>query len=366
MKIIVFVLLILCIVFVAALPIGFEARNRNQQNVLVQNVAQMPAVQQPSVRQTLNIGVEGNDQQENSTSQAVTFYVEPENLTVKNGDFLNVTIMTDLPSDQEMAAAEFHLSWNTSILNGLNIIKVLFQNNSIGWDQLNSSQGTLMCVHSLCSESVTGTQALAIITFQAAAQGSTVLHFTFVAACSSDARKLNCQTLDGNIIVEPGVGATPIVSSGEPANALYKMTITAGSTNNENQILPPATAALNVPFNVNIQIVNVTDMSGWEFGLTWNNTALYCTQVEIYDPPSWQNSITIDGQINNNYTSTQGYYHIALANNGTYTGSITIATLTFQPLLSGTTLLAFNIVDLCDGNANSMSCSAPTGSITVR
>jgi hypothetical protein len=308
------------------------------------------------------------NQAQNIPNGVIAFCVEPWNLTVEEGDVFNVSVAVEnIPANPGLTAAEFHLSWDPTVLNGLSFIKVMFQDNSIGWDDLNSTEGVLFYVHALCSGSISGNQTLAIITFEAIGQGSSLLHFTFAAACSPDALKLDCETVDGSVAVEGGSGASlPIVSNG-PTNLLYTMSIVAGSVIDNNTLtLPPAIAVKDVPFSVNIEIVNVSNMAGWEFGLNWNNSVLNCTSVEIYNPSSWQTALSIDGMIDNNFTSTDGRYHVAFADaNDPYSGTITIATLTFNPIGTGTTPLTFDHACMVDANCCTLKFSTTIGSITV-
>jgi hypothetical protein len=300
----------------------------------------------------------------------IAFCVEPKSLTVKEGEVFNVSVaIENIPVDPGVAGAEFHLSWDTAFLNGLGVLRVMFQDNSIGWDELNNTEGVISYVHSLCSESISGTHTLAIITYEAILQGITTLHFTYVAACSPDSALLNSEAFDGNITVEKGSGTTSQIVSNKPTNGIYNMTIIAGSAiGNNTLILPPAFATLNVPFSVNIEIANVTDMVAWEFGLCWDNSVLNCTNVEIYNPAAWQNILSIDGKIDNNFDSTHGRYHIAVTDSDEpFSRNMTIATLTFNPIGTGTTPLTFNQVDMCNVNCISVAATLSTtiGSIKV-
>jgi hypothetical protein len=303
-------------------------------------------------------------------STVIGFSVEPGNLTVKQGDVFNVSVgVEDIPANPGISAAEFHLSWDPSVLNALSYIKIMFQDNSIGWDKLNDTEGLLTYVHA-ASASISGNQTLEIITLEAIGQGSTTLHFIKVAACSPDSATLNCEAFDGRVTVEGETGTVAPIASNMPTNVIYTMTIMGGSVVDKNTlILPPAIATENVPFSVNIEIANVTGIVSWEFGLCWNKAVLNCTNVEIYNPDGWKDEITIDGKIDNNFNSTYGRYHIAVAAgpDKPFSGNMTIATLTFNPIGTGTTPLTFNIVDMCDVNAFSLASTLSTtiGSITV-
>lgn len=301
---------------------------------------------------------------------SVVFYIEPQSLTVREGDIFNISVLIgNIPADPGLTAAEFHLSWDPMVLNAISIIKVMFQDNSIGWDELNNTDGNLSYVHALCGgASISGNQTLATITLKAVNQGSTNLHFTYVAACSPDALKFKCETSDGYVLVEQGSETnTPIAPTSKP-NATYTMTILAGSVINAHTSIPPAVVAEHVPFTVDIEIDGVANMFAWQFGLFWNNSLLNCTHAEIYNPDTWKSVLTVGGQIANNYNSTNGNYFIAVAASGdstSYYGNVTIATLTFNPIGEGTTPLTFGNVDICDSFALPIEFSTIDGSVTV-
>jgi hypothetical protein len=360
------ILLVLMIVPLASEMAIKEAQNVQNKGVL--NVQDTQSNGVLSVQNTQNKSANNVQNIQNTKDPAVEFCIQPQNLTLKEGDCFNITVAVEnVPAYPGMASAEFHLTWDPTLLNGLSFVKLMFQDNSIGWDELNNSEGLLFYVHALCSGSVAGNQTLEIVTFEAIGQGSTTLHFTYVAACSPDANRLSCGSADGNISVEKGSLTSPPIVSSKPANVLYTMTIFAGSAINKNNLtLPPAIGTENVLFSVNIEIVNATDVEGWDFGLSWNNSVLNCTNVEIYNPSNWSKPISVDGTIDYNFNSTDGRYHIAVAGENPYNGNITIATVTFDPIGTGTTSLAFDQVDVCNSQCSSLKLSTTTGSITVK
>jgi hypothetical protein len=322
----------------------------------------------PNVQNAQNTSANQVQSMQNTHNTSIEFCIQPRGLTLKEGDVFNITVaIENVPADPGVAAAEFHLSWDPTVLNGLGFTKVMFQDNSIGWDDLNNTEGLLFYVHALCSGSIEGNQTLAIVTFEAIGQGSTILHFTSVAACSPNAEKLGCETAVGNVSVENGsLPISPPIVSSKPANVLYTMNIFAGSAINKTTLtLPPATATENVRFSINIEIVNATDMEGWEFGLSWNSSVLNCTNVEIYNPNDWSRPISVDGAIDNGFNSTDGRYHIAVVGENPFNGNITIATVSFDPIGTGTTPLTFDHVGVCNSDCSSLRVSITMGSIIV-
>jgi hypothetical protein len=243
----------------------------------------------------------------------------------------------------------------------------MFQDNSIGWDELDNTAGALTYVHASCGKSIAGNQTLAIITYQGISKGSTAIHFTFVDATSPSCSSFDRRSVDGNITVEEGNGTSPTTPSGNASNVVCTMTIMAGSTIENNTLIVPAVATLNVPFSVNIEITNATDMYGWSFELLWNTSVLNCTSAEIHNPDTWQETFSVGGEINNNYNSTHGYYLVAVVahDSPAYNGNIVIATLTFNPIGTGTTPLPFGNVEICDPECINIPFSTTIGSITV-
>jgi len=379
MKRLFFGLIFCCVLLVVFLPLTSELPVKEIQNTQNTTTNQSQSVQSTTSDQAQNtestttnqsqsVQSTTSDQAGNILNGSIAYCIEPGNLTVEEGDVFNVSVVVeDIPVNPGVTAAEFHLSWDPTVLNGLSFVKVMFQDNSIGWDELNSTEGFLFYAHALCSGSIAGNQTLAIITFEAIRQGSSTLHFTYVAACSPNAVELSCEAADGNVAVEKGSGTSPPITPSGPTNLLYTMSIVAGSAIDDNtSILLSAVAVENVPFSVNVEIVNVTGMGGWDFGLCWNNSLLNCTNVEIYNPSSWQDAISVDGEIENNFNSTYGSYHIAVADaQAPYSGNIMIATLTFNPVGAGTTPLAFNHAEICNCMGDDIPFSTTNGSITV-
>jgi hypothetical protein len=367
------IVLVPVLVSVAKLPVN-EVRNTLNLGVIgVQSVQNESALGMQNGRSVSTN--EANNAQDVDTNRipdtqqnSIAFCVEPKSLTVKEGDVFNVSVaIENIPVDPGVAGAEFHLSWDQTVLNAVTMQEVMFQDNSIGWDELNNTDGILTYVHASCGKSIAGNQTLAIITYQAISKGSTAIHFTFVDASSPSCSLFDGRSVDGNVTVEEGNGTIPIIPSSNASNVVCTITIMAGSAIENNTLIVPAVATLNVPFSVNIEIANATDMFGWSFELLWNTSVLNCTSAEIYNPDTWQETFSIGGEINNNYNSTHGYYLAAVVahDSPSYNGNMVIATLTFNPIGTGTTPLPFGRVQLCDHYAIDIPFSTTIGSITV-
>jgi hypothetical protein len=127
-------------------------------------------------------------------------------------------------------------------------------------------------------------------------------------------------------------------------------------------------------FSVNVIISNVTDLAGWQFGLYWNNSYLNCDSVTIQNPSTWTETVNVNvsNGIDNSYNSTNGYFGYATGAAQPcpdFTGTLTIATLTFHQLVnvSATTPLNIDAVntEFMDGNINDIAFSSTDGSVVM-
>lgn len=315
-------------------------------------------------------------------SSVLVFHTEPESLTVKTGDVFNVTVVVDnVPDDRGMFSAEFHLDWNSSVVKAVDAVKVLFHeaspsnvwNNTLEFSRdIDYTAGSVSYVYSLTGDSlgVSGNQTLAIITLEAVGQGSTTLSFSNVAACSSDYELFDSSAIGCNVIVAEGAKVNPIVGSSNDTQPHYVMSIFAGSSvNSDALVLPSWTAWNNTPFSVDVQIVDVADMAAYDFGLSWSTRVLNCTNVAIYKPDCWHDTLDINFGINNpKFAELGGSYRFATASvggNDVFNGTVTVATLTFLPVGQGVTPLTFFYVGLCNYSCCYIGFSLAKGSVTV-
>jgi len=122
-------------------------------------------------------------------------------------------------------------------------------------------------------------------------------------------------------------------------------------------------------FTVNVQVSNVTDLRGWEFQLYWNSTVLNCTNAVIQTPSVWVNKTLENGPgLENSYNATHGRFWDSLAAKypaSSFNGSMTLASLTFQALQTGTTSLLLQDVKLGDSASQPISFTQSDGSVTV-
>jgi hypothetical protein len=173
---------------------------------------------------------------EDATMSVPVVLVQPDSVTVKQGDVFNVSVVIEnLASNDGMAAVDFRLTWNNTILNALSIDEVLYHtitpqsewgniwqirltiNNTEGmaedaclWMDLHSAVDNGYCP----VNGISGNHTLAIITMEAVETGSTTLHLPYVQACDLDA---NCLINVGGLASEvPNTNSAGNVSLPEP------------------------------------------------------------------------------------------------------------------------------------------------------
>jgi len=203
---------------------------------------------------------------------------------------------------------------------------------------------------------------------EAVGQGSTVLNFSKVDACSLDTDSFDLSAIGCNVSVAQGGEVNPIVGPSNDSQPHYVMSIFAGSAaNGDALVLPPWSARGDAQFYVDVQIVDAVDVAGYDFGLSWNNQVLNCTKVAIFKPDSWPDTLDINFGINNTSDAGLGTYEIASCSMGAvgFSGTFKVATLTFLPIWRGLTPLTFFDAHLCNSHVASVQCSATEGSITV-
>jgi hypothetical protein len=124
----------------------------------------------------------------------------------------------------------------------------------------------------------------------------------------------------------------------------------------------------NATFSFTVQIVAVSNLSGWSFELDWNSTLLSCINATIYNCTSWNSSLPCSTDIDNtngvyNAGNTQGLYDTS---NDTFTGTTAIAKFYFQVLGNGTsTTLSLSNVDLFDWNINDIATSTASSTVNI-
>jgi hypothetical protein len=103
--------------------------------------------------------------------------------------------------------------------------------------------------------------------------------------------------------------------------------------------------------NITVNALNVTDVTGWEFKLFYRSDIVNCTGVSEGPFLSREGGTFFLPQIDNTYNSTYGYVLVAcslLGQNVSVSGSGIMATLTFEALAKGETMLDLVDTELSD------------------
>ncbi len=120
---------------------------------------------------------------------------------------------------------------------------------------------------------------------------------------------------------------------------------------------------------VNVTLSNVTNLYGWEIWLYWNRTVLYVTSVVDYVPGVWGNDYQIWGYCpNNNYNATHGRCGpiiFALCPASGFNGSMTLMTLTFRTLTTGSAFIDLDEIIIVDNSSNQIPHAGYDGTVTV-
>lgn len=158
----------------------------------------------------------------------------------------------------------------------------------------------------------------------------------------------------------PGFGASP---------GSRKSDLTDGQTATVSLNPSSINVTKGQTFSVNVTLTDAADLYGWEFQLYWNNTVLNLTSAQVVNPTCWgEDTFELGSGIENGFNSTSGRYSKALSALDpapSYNESLTLATLTFEALNTGTTQLHLEGVELSDSQASSISHVDIDGVITV-
>ena len=112
-------------------------------------------------------------------------------------------------------------------------------------------------------------------------------------------------------------------------------------------------------FTSDVVISDVTDLYGCDFTLTWNPQNLECTGAVSYIPSGYL-------VVSDEMSKIQGYYHVAYSAAyplSGFSGSKTLATLTFVIKSPGTSSISFSSVDLRDHYDNPIVPSISTANV---
>jgi hypothetical protein len=146
--------------------------------------------------------------------------IEPENVTVREGDVFNLSVLIEnVPDNPGLAGVEFSLTWDPAVLEVVNMTEVMFHEATpvCEWDNIwklkhviNNTAGFLLYAYLWQDMSraldggyapIWGNQTLGTITMKGVAEGSTMVYFLTVKIGTPEAKKMDRALIDGNVNV---------------------------------------------------------------------------------------------------------------------------------------------------------------------
>jgi hypothetical protein len=146
--------------------------------------------------------------------------IEPENVTVREGDVFNLSVLIEnVPVNPGLAGVQFSLTWDPSVLEVVNMTEVMFHEATpvCEWDNIwklkhmiNNTAGFLSYGYLWQDMSraldggyapIWGNQTLATITMKGVAAGSTMVYFLTVKLGTPEANPIDRALIDGNVNV---------------------------------------------------------------------------------------------------------------------------------------------------------------------
>jgi len=280
-----------------------------------------------------------------SAASTTTFFIEPpliiDETLLPNDTFVITVKIENIPQDPGLAGLQFRISWNSTILNGVNMEEVLFSSVTPSGEESNIWNLT----HSVSAGKVeygytwmnltraiemgyapiSGNHTVAMITLKVKDTGKTIIDLQNTKLGDPDGQSISHEAFDGYFQNTPP----------PPPAQLY--------------VDPSRILDLNLTpcknFTINVNIANATDVYDLEFKLGFDIDILHATQVESGDfiPPL----VTPDIEINN----TAGYISFRASLGTPSSGNGTLAIITFHVEdLGGTPLDLYDtqLLDITD------------------
>ena len=260
-------------------------------------------------------------------SDPVELYVEPpnvENVALVPGTTFNVSVnVENVPASPGLAGVQFNLTWNPSLLKGVSMQDIMFHQVTPESDWSNIwalssavANGSVSYAYTFLSLSeaesdgscpINGSYTVANITLQVVGTGECALHFAVSKLSDPTATAISHDTVDGSFSnVAPPPPPTPAV--------LY---VSPGSVSN-------ASLTQGNNFTIDINIINASGMSGLEFNLGFNASALNANSV--VNGSFLPSSVTSITQINN----TAGFVEFNASLTTPLAGNGTVAVIQLQ------------------------------------
>jgi hypothetical protein len=303
-----------------------------------------------------------------SSAYVYTNPIDIVNASLTPGSVFNVSVFADIPVNPGVVGIEFKLTWNASLLNGIdmqeNIFHATMPPDEIGknlWKVqhvISDSYAQYAYTYQDINRAVMGGYApmygnhiIATLTFRVKDVGECMLHFNTTNFANQTAQAIPTETIDGlfsNVLPSPQLSVYP-------ESPQVFGTLGPGSV-----------------FNVFVQLDTIafhSGIMGAQFKLTWDPNILEATNAtevvfhEVMPESEWGNIWPLKQQINN----TGGYYlyaytfqDIPLAISGNYApiyGNHTLAVVTFRVKGIGKCRLQLEGCKVGDVDSNPLSCS---------
>ena len=141
--------------------------------------------------------------------------------------------------------------------------------------------------------------------------------------------------------------------------------------------LGPDPYPVGTEFTVDITIYDVANLYGWEVKAFWDNTILNCTAEEYPFFPAgnnWEdpNNIKLGPGIDQDYNASHGRWYHGLSalpmsepHPVAFTGTLKLATLTFEVLDLGETTIELAETKLADDDASPIDHTTLTSAVTI-
>jgi hypothetical protein len=297
-----------------------------------------------------------------SAASTTALYINPPAVVnpalLVNSTFTIFVKLDNVSADPGLAGIEFNVSWDPSILNGVSMQDVIF-NEVTPPDQLGNiwkiksvvAAGSVAYAYTFQDidaaitggyAPISGSHTVANITLKVVGIGKCALHFYVSKLGDPLAGSIAHDTTDGffnNIPPPPAPGPAPL--SVNPAK-ISNPSLTTGTN-----------------FTVNINIVNASNVAGLEFKLGYNISALNAIAV---NGGSLIGSATPTTVIDN----VLGFvmFNVSLA--PTVNGSGTVAVVQFQVMADGVNKSPLHLYDvsLIDGDGQAVPSPTTDGSFT--
>jgi hypothetical protein len=296
-------------------------------------------------------------------SDPVELYVEPpnvENVALVPGTTFNVSVNVDnIPASPGLAGVQFNLTWDPTLLKGVSMQEIMFHQVtpesdwSNIWTLSNTvANGSVSYAYTWISLTeatsdgscpISGNYTVANITLEVIGTGECPLHFVVSKLADPDANAISHNTVDGSFSnLAPPPAPTPALLYVSPAS------IVNSSLSQSNN------------FTINVNIINASGMSGLEFNLGFNVSALYANSV--VNGSFLPSSVTPVTQINN----TAGFVEFNVSLSTPLAGNGTVAIIQLQveaDNVLNSTLHLYD-VELVNSTGQSLPFTTADGSFT--